>query len=499
MFRVGVFVGGALLALAGVASAYDQRVHEYISARAYDGPKTVTADVNGAAVVRALRERIWRAGAEHHDAEVRKRFLERYPDLAHFDAWELKRFLSLNPDKQVAGLDENVALPAGSDAAQVYALASRLPDDDRRNQDRFRHDAERHVVNGPFGEPLPDDPATLEMGGLTGLASQAHAHYGLPKVQFSDDPEVLKKEPRRFAVPPTVHTFGADFAELYTELAVLASHLPGGDRLALVFAGAAAHHIEDVANQIHTVQVGLYDFFVDAKLESIKEELRTAGGLLRERPSFISIGVGIITNYHTLSEALYAKHVLTPGDPVAKLTDHEQADPAFVRDLMRVRAGCVPGFGRTLTQLLIERSSVEGAPVYAAIREAADRRLSRVGQRFNEADDPDREIRSGADLSKLYELNARGVRRGEEALAAWWGRYATCVESPGVDDAVGDLLIRDRLAALDATEARQRAFVPKLPEKQKINFWYLFGDILALVALAWLGRRLLRRRPTRGK
>ena len=87
---------------------------------------------------------------------------------------------------------------------------------------------------------------------LTGLSSQAHAHYGLPKLAFSDDPSVLKTEPRRFAIPPTVHTFGADFAESYTMLAALAARLPGGERLALTHAGAAAHHIEDVANQIHS-------------------------------------------------------------------------------------------------------------------------------------------------------------------------------------------------------------------------------------------------------
>src|SRR5206468_4039299 len=110
-----------------------------------------------------------------------------------------------------------------------------------------------------------------EMGGLTGLSSQAHAHYGLPKLAFSDEPSVLKNDPRRFAIPPTVHTFGAELADSYGGLAALAVRLPGGERLALTHAGAAAHHVEDVANQIHTVQVGLYDFFVSAKVQSIKE------------------------------------------------------------------------------------------------------------------------------------------------------------------------------------------------------------------------------------
>src|SRR5262249_13923755 len=149
-----------------------------------------------------------------------------------------------------------------------------------RNQSRFRHDAQRRVLLDRFGRPLPEDPATLEMGERTGLSSQAHAHYQLPHLTFSSDPEVLKRDPRRFAIPPTVHTFGAEVADSYTVLSIVASRLPRGDRLSLLFAGAAAHHLEDIANQIHTVQVGIYDFFVDAKLQSFKEELLSLGGYL---------------------------------------------------------------------------------------------------------------------------------------------------------------------------------------------------------------------------
>jgi hypothetical protein len=486
-------VGAAFLILEGAASAYDQRVHAFLSSRAYAGAKTLLPD-GEPAIVNALRERIFNAGANASDPKLRQRFLARYPDLAHFDAWELKRFLALNPDAHVAGLDDT-PLPPGSVGAEVYALASRLPDDDHRNRDRFRHDAERRVMKDPFGQPLPDDPATLEMGGLTGLSSQAHAHYGLPKLEFSDDPDVLKKDPRRFAVPPTVHTFGADFADEYTALAILAARLPGGERLALVFAGAAAHHIEDVANQIHTVQVGLYDFFVDAKIESVKEDLRSVGGVLRSRPTFVSIGIDIIANHHVLAETLYAKHLLTPGDPVAALSDSAAPDPELDAQLRGVPADCTPGFGRRITELLIDRSSFEGSSVYAATRAIADRRLSRVGQHFDETEDPDHALRPGADPSQLYALEARGARRSDQALAAWWSHFQTCGAAPTtVEASIAERLVADRLDALDASDARARAWVPKLPDREKVNVWIPTGYLFVLFALAWVGRRVMRRR-----
>src|SRR5438270_3294771 len=132
---------------------------------------------------------------------------------------------------------------------------------------------------------MPYDPATLDFGSLTSTTSQGHAHYGLVEGPLSDDPEVLKKDPRRFAVPPTAHAWGAELAGIYTDLSLLAasSDLHGREWLAACFAGAAFHHIEDVANQIHTVQVGIYDFFRDAWVQSKLRDLTTLGGVLGPR------------------------------------------------------------------------------------------------------------------------------------------------------------------------------------------------------------------------
>ena len=486
-----LFIGLAVVAgLAGPAAAYDQKVHALLSSHAYAGPATASGD---ATAVKALRERIWRAGAEARDPELKRRFLVRWPRLETFDAWSMKRLFALNPDKRVAGFDDDVPLPAGDSARDVYATASRLPDDDERNRDRFRHNDRRGRVYDSWGRPLPEDPATLEMGGLTGLSSQAHAHYGLPHLAFSDEPSVLKSDPRRFAIPPTVHTFGADFADSYTMLALLAARLPGGQRLALTHAGAAAHHIEDVANQIHTVQVGIYAFFVDAKIESIKEDLVSVGGLLRPRPSFVSIGIDIISNHHVLAEALYAKHLLNPTDPIAARTLAPVATAAKA-------SACTPGFGRAIAEKLIDQSSYEGPKVYEAIRAAAQRRWSRAGQHFGDNDDPDAALRPDVDLTGFFDLEVTGARRGLAALGDWWASYDAC--SSAGDDAVRSLaetLVRERLDALDATEARARMYTPKPPDASQRNWWIPIGYVIALLVVVLLVLRRVRRRGARSE
>ena len=477
--------------LGGRAAAYDQKVHGLLSSHAYGGTERVatTTDADRAAV-RALRERIWHAGAEAKDPEVRRRFLERWPRIEAFDAWSMKHLFALNPEKKVAGFDEDVALPAGDAGRDVYATASRLPDDDERNRDRFFHDQIRQRKYDQWARPLPEDPATLEMGGLTGLSSQAHAHYGLPHLAFSDDPSVLKTDPRRFAIPPTVHTFGADFAESYTVLAALAARLPGGQRLALTQAGAAAHHIEDVANQIHTVQVGIYEFFVDAKLQSIKEDLLSVGGLLRPRPSFVSIGLDIISNHHVLAEDLYAKHVLAPSDPVAT-----QTLAPLPASGVTAKASCTPGFGRAITEKLIDTSSYEGPKVYAAIRALAQHRYSTAGVHFGENDDPDAALKPGADPTAFFDLEATGARRALVSLGDWWASFGACA---ALDDAAANALaaelVKERLDALDAVEARSKIYVPKAPDANRRNWWFLVGYVVVFLFLLLLVRRIRRRR-----
>src|SRR5262249_53778669 len=237
------------------------------------------------------------------------RFLARYPTA--FDRWSFKEFLALAPEAQVFGIDR---MPTGATAGALLVVGAREPDEDRRNQERFAHDAQRRPLVDRYGEQVPLDPAQLDMGALHGISSQAYAHYGLWRGPRTDETDVLKKEPWRWSYPPTAQTFAPEFAQEFTDLALCATAL-GKPGLGYLSLGQADHYIGDVANQIHTVQA-VYGFFYDAKIESYKEELRSLGGLLRSRPDFVTIGVGIIKNHHLLSEDLWSKRVLGGKQPV---------------------------------------------------------------------------------------------------------------------------------------------------------------------------------------
>ena len=203
------------------ALAYEERVHQLIGERAL--PATMPRDLARATPVDVdeLRSATWRAGAGHPDASVRERFIARYPSERQFDGWAWKEFLGLTPEARVVGVD---VVPEGpADARHLLALSSRFPDDDRRNFERFAHDPDRRVRRDASGKPIPLDPAQLDMGALTGLSSQAWAHYGLPRVEFSDSPDVLKTDPRRWAYPPTAKAFGPEMAQLHTDVALAAA------------------------------------------------------------------------------------------------------------------------------------------------------------------------------------------------------------------------------------------------------------------------------------
>ena len=69
----------------------------------------------------------------------------------------------------------------------------------------------------------------------------------------------------------------------FTSLAA-ESGLPSAEWLQGAFAGAAFHHLQDVSNQIHTVQVGIYEFFEAATGEDGLEMLQELGHVPRLFP-----------------------------------------------------------------------------------------------------------------------------------------------------------------------------------------------------------------------
>jgi len=497
-----------------VARAYEEALHQFIGAHVLpdDLPKDLVRPK--ADDVDALLRATWRAGAGHPDPVVRGRFLARFPAEAAFDAWALKELLGLTPEAQVEGID---LLPdLGLDARLAAAVASRQPDEDRRNVERFAHDAERRVRRDAWGRPLPADPAQLDLGALTGLSSQAHAHYGLPHLAFSDSPDVLKSDPRRFASPPDARAFAADFAQAHTDLALAAAALgtPGGRALAWRFLGNAHHYLEDVANQIHTLQA-IYPFFVDAKLQSWKEEALSAGGLLRSRPTFLDIGIGIIQNHHLFLENLWSKRVrdAAAGNPAhprvsAAIEALGGGDPDLERALDARGLSPHGAFARAIAEEVIEASSREGGEVYEAARALARRRLSRSRYEMVDGSDPDLELRPSPDagrLDRFYELEGRGFGRAASAVRLHTRLFREALASAerseearrALSRVALERLVADGTAALDAREARLAAYRPRAPEREEID-WWAAGALAAVLAGAGavayaLGRRRSRR------
>ncbi len=481
------------------AFAYHEAIHEQLDGLAQD--KSLLAqplDLPTPSQVNVLRDKVWSIGASHSDSTVKSAFLTRYPSREGFDNWAFKEFLGLNPDAKVFGIDGFDDLAAPLTVGSVLAKASRWPDDDRRNRERFAHDKDRHVRHDPTGRPLPADPRQLDMGSLEGTASQAYAHYGLPSLQFSDDPEVLKKEPRRFLYPPTAYAWAREFAQMHTDLALVASALDL-PTLTWIYAGNAHHYLEDVGNQIHTLQA-IYPFFFDAKLQSYYEELRSLGGVLRPRDDFVAIGIRIITNHHLLCEELFMRHVLHAmhgGDEVPAIKDAVAGVARGDADLDQALATLPPNFATAIASEVIERSSQEGGQVYELIRSLADPALSTASGVFETDDDPNAALKQPIDQSTLtafYTLQARGFARAGSAIRAHLRGLLAAEQKHDAKEA-GERLVRAQLLWLDARDKALDIYTPKPKHGKPIDPWPAAGFIFVVALTVILYRR--RRRAER--
>jgi len=482
-----------LCAVSLPALGYNEVIHSLITSRAFAGRDAWLAEElqpPTQADLDAFRALFWRTAAQGADAGLRSRFLSRWPSEASFTAWEFKQLFMLDPASTVHGFDRVDARPMKR--GELLALASRWPDDDERNRHRYLRRPDHEIVRAPDGSPMPYDPATLDFGSLTGTTSQGHAHYGLVTGPLSDDPEVLKKEPWRFAVPPTAHAYGAELAQLYTDLALLAasSNLPGREWLATCFAGAAFHHVEDVGNQIHTVQVGIYEFFRDAWFQSKLRDLRTLGGLLGERRSLRQIGVRLIANHHLFSEDLFAKRVQANAPEIAFALRGLGTDDA------QLASAVSPGddFGRAITQALIDISSREGGEVYRlAYRLTAPTLRDGMGHEYDGAkgDDPDRYlgIADPQTLQAFYDLEGRGLRRATTALRLWEARFEA-LRGNVSPSALVQRSVAMLLPYHDAAAARRASYRPAPAEQNQIAWGYP----AALLAIAGIGVAMVVRR-----
>jgi hypothetical protein len=488
-----------LCAISFPAVAYNEAIHALITSRAFPTRRAwlqQRLQPPTQAELDAYRALFWRTASRLPDAQLRSKFLSRWPTEASFTAWEFKQLFMLDPASTVHGFDLVDARPMTR--GELLVLASRWPDDDERNRHRYLRGPDHEIVRAPDGSPMPYDPATLDFGSLTGTTSQGHAHYGLVEGPLSDDPEVLKKEPWRFAVPKSAHAYGAELAQLYTDLSLLAatSDLPSRDWLAACFAGAAFHHIEDVGNQIHTVQVGIYEFFRDAWFQSKLRDLRTLGGLFGGRRSLRQIGVRLIANHHLWSEDLFAKRVAANAPEVAgALQELVKDDPRLVAAVPPV-----PDFGYAITQALIELSSREGGEVYRlAYRMTASTLRDGMGHEYDgsKGDDPDRYLGNPdpQTLQAFYDLEGRGLRRAATALRIWQARYdsarAEVTPAPVVQRSLAMLLPYH-----DAAAARRASYKPAAEERNQIAWGYPVAVVAIAIGVVALIRRRSRRAST---
>lgn len=497
----------ALCASARPARAYDEKIHVFIARRALQATplQQQAAPPIGAAAVKEVLRAIDAHGRGHSDAAVRAEWTRRYPQPERFDSFAMKELLLLNPREPLYGFDRvddrllNDPLDQKvSTLLDLVVRGSREPDDDGRNRERLALDERRQPIKDGQGQPVPADPALLNMGKLGALSSQAHAHYGLAALQFSEDPEVLKTEPRRFAVASSykkgpVLTLAAEMAQSHLDLALLASlcatpeGAPAGRALTHLYTGQAFHYLEDVSNQVHTVQVGLYDFFVDAFKARLMMSLRTGGGYLGPLRSLSSIGIDILTNHHTLSEALARKRVLSAlaGHPVAdgslallKAPEVDNADLTQRMDRALTALGTDPArqeFGAALTRAMIEVSSFEGEAVYRSARDVGAPLLRREGVSFPDQGDPDGFIQpfgegTRAAYERFFALQTQAFSRAGTALRRWMKLQDQALASEGAPrealrQQVLDRLVRRQLKLLGEAEARRADYLKDPPHE----------------------------------
>jgi len=454
----------ALFALpSSSARAYNEAVHASLTRRAFAGrtawlaePLTSPAEAD----LIALRTRFWTLASQSADPALRAEFLTRFPSADALDAWSFKELLMLDPAARVHGFDDPQNESTRS-RGELLFKASRWPDDDKRNQNRIQRDAARKPILDARGAPLPFDPATLSLGAVTGESSQGHAHYGLLRGPFSEDPAVLQRDPRHFALPADAQSWGAQFAQLYTDLAVVAhgSQLPSRGYLESTFSGAAFHHLEDVSNQIHTIQVGIFEFFEAAFLQSKERDLLTLGGLLGPRATLRELGLHLVFVHHLLLEDLFAKRMLEDdaGRPVGPglslafsgLGNDEPSLVDAARASMAEARKQGKGEIEALAYDIIESSSFEGPDCYRLIWSLSSPVLhDGRGYSYDGAngDDPDNFLlASGAAgqeaLDRFYALEAVGAHRATTALRLWQTAFDAGAKSPGADQrAVGRIL-----------------------------------------------------------
>ncbi len=469
-----------------------------------------------------------------HDAGDPERFRERFPNPRAFDAWAVRGFFAFNqePDRPVFGIetfDRNTIV----ERFGTLIDGSVRPDLDGRNQNRLAYDAQRKPLTLKDGRRVPADPMSLNMGALTGLSSQAHAHYQLGTEHPSADVATLQTEPWNFATPfgfPTPHleTYAADMAQLHLDMAIMIKYWgiesidSTAEYLSLVWLGAGMHYVEDAAGPLHTVQVGSYELFKRAKLQYWLQALETGGGVLAPLHPFTEIGMDFLRNHHLFAEAwaldeLERARDGKPGQPAMQAAWQAagQDDPELLKALgdqlqphltgpLTLQPWQSGGAGFMLVQTLAKLGMRDGAALYDAAARASATRLSRPGYHIRDDASLNAAMlgdRNDADVQQaerqMADLHAKSVRRATTAIRLYWRAF-----EQGSPDAAARRLRRTRLDYLEAQEKRRAQYIahpqPANQRTERDPRW-LYGEAATLAGLLGLGTVLVWRRRRRAK
>ena len=463
------------------------------------------------------------------------RFRKHFPVPKAFAATSIRAYLGLNYDikRRISGLDSVEGLD-GSDRFNAHIQGSTWPDTDGRNQDRLLLNPRGEPIHFKNGNRVPFDPMTLNRGEVTGLSSQAHAHYQLAADKPSSDVEVLKTEPWNFVVaigfPGPVITYGAWMAQMHLDLSTLAEfwgHVKmtsASEPIQVAWLAAGLHYVEDAAGPLHTVQVGSYALFKRAKLAYWAQAVRTCGGYCGVLPSFPKIGMGYLHNHHLMAEAwleeqVYQATAKGPTHPeIAKAwAEMDQDDPELMAALGEKLKPYMDGplkpapwqDGRGLASVLVETeaklASRDGAALYEAALLAGAPTLTSLDtylpddggwrkEYLGDMDDP--KVKAAVD--SMAKIHAKSLRRAATAVRI----YYDALNTASVDGA-GRRLRRACLDNLEAAEKRRAKYAENPPAdavhvvQEPLFLAADIGGFIALLVLVWLGvRRLDRKKPT---
>jgi len=515
------------LLLPGSAHSYGIDAHRALVDLALEPTEQLAASVpaTDTPALVAFREHLFHLASTVDDSDIRTQFLERWPSPEDFDAQAFKQLTGLCIEAEVHGIDVGGVSLRGD---KLLAEASIWPDTDHRNRKRVEMGSDGQPLLDSWNRTIPKDPATLDMGARTGLSSQAHAHYQLWPGEHTEDAAVLRSEPWRFSRPGNAHSFGADFAQSYTDLAGIAANWqhPAARWLELTWTGAAFHHIQDTANTLHTLQVGSFDYFVMATRHQVLGDLWTLGGLLGPRRSLRTIGIRLLRDHHVFAEELWARRVRNELARMNERDANSEAngflssirldDPAFLSYLEKAsREGASRAshadFARRITLALAVVGGPEGAQVYDQAWQLANSELKGARGPHSEASSneagPQPSIESQPErflrpqpwsveytelVGEFYELQLKGMRRAGTAMRLWRRLHRQVSREELGDRRVMARWITERLAEDRARSERRGRWTPSPPMELGLDLRVPGIVLLALGLLLWALRALFR-------